>query len=151
MKSKALLKEFKVLLRATALDVTKAPAEAGLEAMLRFYEQIRVEDCALEDDGDMLLFQWGLYDWGEGLHFELGVTRQVILPDEEDDDAIWQLQLTYRYSPTDALRSVGNGNRWCGNPAEIPEFRTFVTTSNPYQLLHLRVPGAVDLRYECAG
>ena len=48
-------------------------------------------------------FNGGTYDWGSGDHFELDLTRQVILPDEEDDDAIWQLHLTYRFSPSDEL------------------------------------------------
>jgi hypothetical protein len=33
--------------------------------MLAFYASDRAADCA-GVDGDMLLFQWGIFDWGSG-------------------------------------------------------------------------------------
>ena len=31
----------------------------GIEALLAFYEEDRAEGCLIDEDGDMLLFQWG--------------------------------------------------------------------------------------------
>jgi hypothetical protein len=108
--------------------VTILPAE-GLDAMLTFYASERVLHCAFDEEGDMLLYQWGTHDWGQGEHFELNITRQFIAgPDGEDDD-IKQLSLTFRFVPSVALRQVGLGNRWCHDPGELPEFRDFIKTS----------------------
>lgn len=54
------------------------PAD-GFRLMLDGYRDIRVEGCDLEADGDMLLFQWGTYDFGTGETFELNLTRQFLL------------------------------------------------------------------------
>jgi hypothetical protein len=105
------------------------PAE-GLEAMLAFYASERASHCALGQDGDMLLYQWGTYDWGQGERFELNITRQFITkPSAEDDDDIKQLSLTFRFVPAMALRQVGKGNRWCHNPGGLPELRNFIRGS----------------------
>jgi hypothetical protein len=134
------------------VDILNAPPRSGFAAMLQFYEHRRVARCTVDDDKDMLLFQWGTYDWGHGLNFELDLTRQVILPDEEDDDnAIWQLHLTYRFSPTEELRALKAGNRWCRTPADLPDFSQFVTGSDPYRLVADMAPRSIDVDYECAG
>ena len=62
--------------------------------MLAFYGSVRFDDVDLAADGDMLLYQWGAYDWGEGESFEFDITRQLILGTGEDED-IFQLSLTF--------------------------------------------------------
>jgi hypothetical protein len=34
--------------------------------MIEFYVDVRADDVRLDDDGDMFLFQWGTWDWGDG-------------------------------------------------------------------------------------
>jgi len=70
----------------------------GVAEMLAFYETVLPVGCASQN-GDMLLFQWGIYDWGDGKHFEINMTRQFIESAAEDDDAISQLQLVFRFAP----------------------------------------------------
>src|SRR5699024_7432681 len=69
--------------------------------VLSAFAEYRVEQAELEEDGDMLLFQWGTYDWGHGRHFEVDLTRQVILPspDPEDDPSYLQLRCSFLYPP----------------------------------------------------
>jgi len=95
--------------------------------MLDFYAQERADGCDAACDQDMLLFQWGTYDWGHGAHFELDVTRQVILPDEIDD-AIWQLHLTYRFDVSPLLTGLGSGNKWCASPSELAAFGRYIAS-----------------------
>ena len=113
-------RELETAFRAFALhhqvDLDAASPSQGVQLMLRFYAEHRAAGCELSADEDMLLHQWGTYDWGEGRHFEFDITRQVMLPGEVDDDAIWQLNLTYRFPPTADLVSLGSDNRWCGAP-----------------------------------
>ena len=44
--------------------IERLAAAEALELMAAFYRDVRAEDCDLDADGDMLLFQWGVYDWG---------------------------------------------------------------------------------------
>jgi len=65
--------------------------------------------------GDMLLFQWGVYDWydGSGERFEIDFTRQFsILTPEGEYDHMEQLHCTFRYEPTEVLRAFGAGDEW---------------------------------------
>ena len=113
MDPRTLEASFHEFARQAGIALDSSPPSVGIQAMLGFYQDRRVDGCDPTGDGDMLLFQWGTYDWGEGERFELDLTRQVILPDEEDDDAIWQLHLTYRFPTSPKLASLESGNRWC--------------------------------------
>ena len=104
--------------------------ESTIAAFFDFYGAERAEGSAIEDAGDMLLFEWGVVDWGEGENFELSLARRMIFG--EDDD-IWQLKLTYAFPPTDAFRALGDGNRWCGSPEDLAEFRDAVEKSDAYR------------------
>jgi hypothetical protein len=57
-----------------------------LEAALGFYEGVLADGLAPLPQADMLLYQFGVYDWGKGEHFEIDITRQFIIDGEEDDE-----------------------------------------------------------------
>jgi hypothetical protein len=121
-------------------------------AMVDWYAQARVEDAAAVDqDGDMLLFQWGTYDWGSGRAFEVDVTRQLILAAEEDDDAIWQLGLTFRYRPDVATEALAKGHQWCGQPSDAAKFSTLLSKHPVLDFADTAVSMERKLRLENAG
>lgn len=106
----------------------------GFELLLDFYREVRPSDAAsAEDGGDMLLYQWGTYDWGEGSNYEINLTRQLIAPDAEGDEDIWQLGLTYRYAPSAELTLLGDGNEWCEQPSRLPAFGENLKSSQAFQ------------------
>ena len=117
----------------------------GIEEVLRFYEEIRADGCDLDGDGDMLLYQWGVYAWSGPEAFELDITRQFVLP---DDDEPYQLSLTFNFDPEPELRELGDGNEWCYRPEVLPAFRQFIQLSKPYAALGNRLSRAVELTYE---
>lgn len=117
----------------------------GLALMIELYKTVRVEDCDLDDDGDMLLFQWGTYDWGKGPYFEIDLTRQFAAGAGEDDD-LWQLSLTFLFWPT---RTLEAGHRWCARPEELDDFARYVW-SHP-ALAGTEEPVRVELDYNPAG
>src|SRR4051794_25507874 len=79
------------------------PREA-FKAMCDFYANQRADGANPDEDGDMLLYQWGVYSFSKPETFRAGITRQFIV---EGEDEPYQLHLTYHYKPTDALRNVG--------------------------------------------
>ena len=150
MKLKHALEEFQEYLAGSGDKGVPRTPRAGVERMMAFYRDIRADDVDLESDGDMLLFQWGTYDWGGGELFEIDITRQLIAEGGEDED-IWQLHLTYRFSPSQALRALGKGNSWCPRPDETPSLQRFVGSHPAMAAVGSRDDGQVGLDYECAG
>jgi hypothetical protein len=150
MKSKRALKEFEQHFRRAGDKQVPPVPRAGIERMVAFYGEVRADDVDLESDGDMLLFQWGTYDWGSGEMFEVDITRQLIRGAGEDDE-IWQLHLTYRFAPSEPLRAIGKGNRWCARPDGVASFAEFIRAHPAITALGSRDDGQIRLEYECAG
>lgn len=119
--------------------------------MLDFYAQERTDGCDPSRAQDTLLIQWGTFDWGDGEHFEVDMTRQVVLPGVVDDDAIWQLHLTYRFTASPGLSGLGSGERWCASPSELPVLERFMAISPVTTALAGRLDATVELLFECAG
>jgi hypothetical protein len=107
-------------------DLPSLQPRQAVTVMADWYLNHRAEDCDLDDDGDMILFQWGTYNWGTGEHFEYNIDRQFI-PIESGKPL--QLGLTFSYRPSRELSALGEGNRWCHTPAELHDFLDFVNAS----------------------
>jgi hypothetical protein len=117
----------------------------GVEAMLAYYAEERADKCPLDQDGDMLLFQWGTHDWGKGPAFEVSIVRQLIVADDEDEEPR-QLDLRFRFEPATGA-SAGAGNRWCESPDRLPVFRRFVIRSAALKAAGQLRPESVALRF----
>lgn len=130
------------------LDVLRlAPT---ISAFFDFYRDDRAIGCDLDADGDMLLFEWGTYDWGDGEHFEMSLSRQLIHGDDDED--IWQLKLTYAFQPTEEFRALGAENRWCGSPEALDAFRQTVEGSKVFETANAYGEiGIVSIGYYRAG
>jgi hypothetical protein len=127
------LDQFNNWISQAGVSLKQLSASDAIDRMVNFYVQVRADDCELEADGDMLLFQWGVYNWGTGEFFEYNITRQFIVSeihedDQEEwtDDFIGQLSLTLKYAPSSELRNMASGNRWCRHPNEIADFVAFI-------------------------
>ena len=128
---------------------TLAPAE-GVWLMLQFYREVRAEGCDAGNDSDMLLYQWGTYEWGESEAFEFDLTRQLTGIGGEDEN-ILQLSLTFSFESTDSLRELGEGNRWCHSPEGIELFREFILQSPAFSAIEGQPTAKVRLEYQVAG
>lgn len=136
-------------------SVSALAASDGVEAMLAFYAAERCDGCVLEEDADMLLFQWGTYNWGDSTHFELNITRQLMPggggggdEDEDDDEGILQLSLTFRFPPTAELQALGSGNEWCDTPSGLPAFRACIDACPAFERVGSRIPSEVVLHLD---
>jgi len=122
--------EFERFLGSRGLHERDLNLANGCEAFFDFYRDRRPQGRVFElDDADMLLFQWGTYDWGRGEHFSFNLTRQLIVSEDAEDEDIWQLGCTFEFEPDNALMALGSGDRWCHSPSQLLEFREYVYRS----------------------
>ncbi|MFD8100244.1 hypothetical protein ACFV24_11960 [Nocardia fluminea] len=121
--------------------VDKFDAITAIGSMTMFYAYHRVTEVDIDNDGDMLLFQWGIYG-SDQQEFVYDITRQVITG-SGDDDSIRQLSLTLHYPTTATSQSLGNGSRWCPHPEQAETFlalvahhpaTTHVGSAHPYRI-----------------
>jgi hypothetical protein len=150
MKPSRSLKVFRDLLKERALSAQRMIGADALAIMSEFYASERAEGCDTAAQGDMLLYQWGVYDWGHGPSFQFDITRQFILGDGEDHE-IFQLQFTLHYPVSEEAKALRSGNRWCKSPAELEEFQAFIRQSAAFGFAAQRMSDKVEIAYDCAG
>jgi hypothetical protein len=150
MKPAAAEKRFLRIVEAKATELSLLSPPEGIALMLGFYQDERADGCEIDEDGDMLLYQWGSYDWGRGESFEFNITRQLTDGAGEDED-IRQLSLTFKFKPSESLRKLADGSRWCHSPDEISEFRSFIESSGAFKAVAKAEPVEVTLELQVAG
>jgi hypothetical protein len=106
--------------------------------MLAFYRHQRADDCPADTSGDMLLFEWGIWRWSGPEHFCFSLTRQFILGGISEDENIWQVSLSFKFAPADALRALGADGKWC----EKTRPRASIISSNSSANRRLIVPSS---------
>lgn len=136
---------FRQFVEAARLDVGSLSACQAVDLMLRHYATLRAQGCSIDEDGDMLLFQWGMHDSRQADHFEFDLTRQFTVDDTDGDDGISQLSLTLLFPASEDLRRLESGNRWCHSPADLDDFRAFITGSEVYRALEDQAAATVGI------
>ena len=58
MKAVQALKYFKDFVRTSGKSIEHLSVDDSIQLMTGFYSKIRADNCILEEDGDMLLFEW---------------------------------------------------------------------------------------------
>jgi hypothetical protein len=93
------------------------PSLAAWQGFVDFAHRSVAATAPLHVENDMCLVQWGVYDWGEGRHFECDFTRQFVLHDGDGDyDHMEQLSLTLLFNAEDLdLVALGSGELWSGD------------------------------------
>lgn len=136
---------FETFAAAHGVSLVGITPHDGIAQMLAFYEAIAADGCAA-DSGDMLLFQWGTFDWGEGEHFEVNITRQFIECANEED-AVSQLQLIFSFPLSTQFAALSEGHRWCEAPGRLEAFRAFVLSSPALAAVADQAAPGVALRH----
>ena len=98
-------------------------------------------DSEVEMD-DMLLFQYGIYDWGNenGRHFSFDITRQFF-PSNEDEP--YQLRLTLIFNPA-PFEKIAAYDCWSSEYAQIEDFAAHIRLTDGYRAAN----EAVAIKYE---
>lgn len=147
MNLRSVRKRFLDRLHEAGTELAALTPAVGIEAMLRFYQEERVAHCPPDEDGDLLLFQWGVYDWGDGDHFELNISRQLMTAAGDGNEAVRQLSLTFRYPAEPPLRKLGDGSQWCDDPDAVETFGAILRKSKPFQAVQ-ELPAVVELTFD---
>jgi hypothetical protein len=123
-------------------------ARNGIAAMCGFYADERADGAAIENDRDMLLYQWGIDSFNTPETFQVSITRQINVSGESQP---YQLALIFSYQPTDSLRKIDSGNQWCRSPADLPAFRKFVDVSDAFKAVADKKADRVELQLNRRG
>lgn len=122
--------EFAHFLAGRGLALDALSASTAVAAMIGFYRDVRADDVDLTEDGDMLLFQWGIYSWTDAPEtFQYDITRQLIAAGGDDDDDFGQLSLVVHFEPTPPMLDLRSGHEWCRRPDDLPGFEQFIATA----------------------
>jgi hypothetical protein len=144
-------KSFERFLEDRGRTIDTLSGRDALPAFIDWYQVERADDAlGPNEDGDMMLFEWGTYDWGHGPTFQYGVTRQFIGGDGEDED-LWQLRLVLHFADSDQTQLLGSGNQWCHSTAEVSSFADFVAQAPATHYVLGQAPLRVELDLGQAG
>ncbi len=119
-------KQFLLTLEKAGHQLATLTAEQGVAVMLDFYLEQRANGCSLAEDGDMLLFQWGILTAGKRELFYIDITRQLTITEVGADGTMRQLSLSFQFPAEEGLRSLPESNRWCMTPDGLSAFRAFI-------------------------
>jgi hypothetical protein len=139
--------EFEQFLTRSGATLDGLSPTLAIRLISDFYRQVRAEDCHLDEDGDMLSYQWGTYDWGQGRTFQFELARQFIENGTEDDDGISQLALVFHFAPSPEFDALESGNEWCYSPEELDQFAATITSSEAFYAVAALTPERVVLEY----
>lgn len=117
-------------------------------SVISFYRTERALGLA-ETDSDMLLFQYGVHDWGLGSFFEVDLTRQFIeLGRIDDDHIISQFHLTCYYPVEEGLVSLGGGNCWCRELSGLDRFAEWIKAHPVLTAVECQIPAKTSVTWE---
>jgi len=114
----------------------KLTVDAVIDISLALFDSIKIKDVDYsEPDHDMLLFQYGTYDWGDKkkLHTSFDITRQFPIPDE---DEFYQLSFSLNFDPT-ILEKKEAHTSWSSDFESIEEWVAKIKSTTGYQKLQL--------------
>lgn len=129
-------------------------AKSLIDAMIDWYLAERVDDAVdLDHDGDILLFQWGIFGRLGDRTFQYDITRQFISAgaDDDDDEGIWQLSVTMHFPVTAETEDLGKGLRWCHRPPDAGAFSDFIEAVEATRFARRSKPERTEIEFGPAG
>jgi hypothetical protein len=104
--------------------------ETALTSILDFYENYKTDNGSTTSDDDMLLFQYGTYDWGgKGGKFEFNLTRQIADP---SNDEYYQVKLTLYYRMQD-IGEIESFNMWSIDSPSINNWKETIVDTEGFK------------------
>ena len=122
-------------------------AEEAVRLMLAFYRHVQTPDGLLEEGGDVLHFEWGLYHCGEAELFHFELNREFTQAWKHEENGVSRFTIGLHYKPTFTLRAIKGGDKWCSSRAEIDAFGRTILAHEVYQAIACLPPAEVALEW----
>lgn len=136
------IEKIKALTEAIVASTEQSISEL-FSYFIRLYVSERIAQTNVDEDGDMLLYQWDI----NARYAELDLTRQIMLdladPDEAAD-SMMQLSVRCRFKPVQTLASAA-GNEWCSHPSEVDDFTAMLMNSQPFLAAMQSAPADISI------
>ena len=129
------------------IDPTAFTVRELIDTVIGFYQSQRASGLSPNPDSDMLLFQWGKYDWGEGEYFEVDMVRQFAKGQLFGDPKLSQLHATAYFEPS-GFSEISASDIWCHSVEESREFRERVLASAAFESTADSRPQKTEIRWE---
>jgi hypothetical protein len=157
-----MLAEFEEFARIERGKLQLIVPRTGIDAMLRFYRDVPITtaigsvyqhdegDLIVDDVGDDILrFEWGIYDWGEGpgFHLEIARTWTEVFggPDGDQLNEEKELSFVFRYALSPQTIGFGSGREKCESAIALVALQRFIAESAPFVALRDSLPNQVFL------
>ena len=142
-------RRFRQRLAAFREDWWRLGPERLLDELLGAYREERVEGCDPEAEEDLLLFQCGRFDWGDGEEFELDLVRQLTFRDARGEyDHLGQLHVTLFYPVEIAGDAELEFSLWSSECASLEQFAERVRSTAGFALACRHAPRRGELLQE---
>ena len=139
-------KAFSVHAKGKGINLDELSLAHFPRLLIDYYVELDFPELDRADDGDMLLFQYGTYDRGDGLFFEIDFTRQFyqFFADDEDHEIIQQ-SFTFYFDP-DRFRHIASFDIWSNAVATLDDFRATILNSQGYREALAHRPEHFEIR-----
>lgn len=136
---------FKTYAKGKGISVDDLSFSHFPRLLIDYHNDIEFPDISRADDSDMLLFQYGTYDWGEGRSFEIDFTRQFyqLFTDTEDHEIIQQ-SFTFYFDPK-GFDHVTSFDLWSNAVENMDEFERMILNSDGYREALQRTPEKFEI------
>lgn len=133
-------------LASQPIDLSISP-DTAIVLMDTFQKSVKYPTDGSTKYDDTLLFEYGVFDWGQGENFDLTITRQVVFrgaSSADADDHIVQISITHRYE-SGPFRPLGIVTQWGCDLSEGIGIAQFAESTPGYRLALQRQPREVSL------
>ncbi len=141
-------KEYLKKVQDALQDGQTLSAELLLALSVALYRELKVKGISDSDDADndMLLYQYGTFDWGDefGRHFSLDITRQFCDPEQDEP---YQLRFTLIYEP-EHFKGIQAYDCWSDSYSDINHFAASIETTEGFQAAAKHAPITYELCLE---
>jgi len=128
-----------------ALTDKQLTAQLLVELSAKLYADIKVEGITDDRDSDMLLFQYGVYDWGDenGRHFSFDITRQFMLPSTYEP---YQLSFSLIFDPV-PFEQIRAYDCWYPDYGDLDSFVAHIRATDGFKMAKSNAPKTYSVRF----
>lgn len=136
--------KYRAVVEAALVD-KQLTAQLLVELSAKLYTDVKVEGLSSEGDEDMLLYQYGVYDWGDenGRHFSFDITRQFMLPSTYEP---YQLSFSLIFDPA-PFENIRSYDCWYPDYGDLDSFVAYIKTTDGFKAAENHVSRTYCIRF----